>query len=125
MCLAREAQAFSFGGWRLYFQIYEGVKCIAPNFEDNGAGMMMLLFLWAAHFKRAELFQEAIASAELVIAGDKGAATALKFGRVLFLWLLGDSDSLDYLLSQKIQEQGSQTIGFLLRKMRLIPNWQL
>ncbi len=50
-----------------------------------------------------------------MIAADKGAATALQFGRVPSV-VVGDFDSLDALSMQKIQEQGSQTIRVPVEK---------
>jgi thiamine pyrophosphokinase len=52
-------------------------------------------------------FHEAIASADLVIAADSGAATALRYGCVPAI-VVGDFDSLDELLLQELSERGSQ-----------------
>lgn len=52
-------------------------------------------------------FHEAIASADLVIAADSGAATALRYGCVPAI-VVGDFDSLDELLLQELIERGSQ-----------------
>jgi thiamine pyrophosphokinase len=59
--------------------------------------------------------QQAIASAELVIAADKGAATALQFGCVPAV-IVGDFDSLDTVSLQKIKKQGSQMIQVPVEK---------
>jgi thiamine pyrophosphokinase len=51
--------------------------------------------------------QAAIASADLVIAADSGAASALHYGCTSAI-IVGDFDSLDALTLQKLQEQGSR-----------------
>jgi len=53
--------------------------------------------------------QAAIASADLVIAADSGAASALQYGCTPAI-IVGDFDSLDPLTLQKLQEQGSRII---------------
>ena len=53
--------------------------------------------------------QAAIASADLIIAADSGAATALHYGRVPAI-IVGDFDSLEELALQKLQEHGSRLI---------------
>lgn len=58
---------------------------------------------------------DAIARAELVIAADRGAATALHYGRVPAV-IVGDFDSLDALSLQQIKEQGSQIISVPVEK---------
>ena len=50
--------------------------------------------------------QAAIASADLVIAADSGAASALQYGCTPVI-IVGDFDSLDPLTAQQLQEQGS------------------
>jgi thiamine pyrophosphokinase len=59
--------------------------------------------------------QQAIAGAELVIAADRGAATALRYGCVPAV-MVGDFDSLDVASMQKIQEQGRETIRVPVEK---------
>ncbi|MFL5657321.1 MAG: thiamine diphosphokinase [Ktedonobacteraceae bacterium] len=53
--------------------------------------------------------QMAITSADLVIAADSGAATALQRGCTPAI-IVGDFDSLDPLTAQQLQEQGSRSI---------------
>lgn len=53
--------------------------------------------------------QMAITSADLVIAADSGAATALQHGCTPAI-IVGDFDSLDPLTAQQLQEQGSRSI---------------
>ena len=52
-------------------------------------------------------FYEAIASADMIIAADSGAATALRYGFNPAI-VVGDFDSLDELLLQELGERGSQ-----------------
>jgi thiamine pyrophosphokinase len=52
-------------------------------------------------------FYRAIASADLIIAADSGAATALQYGCIPAL-VVGDFDSLDTHLLQELSERGSQ-----------------
>ena len=53
--------------------------------------------------------QAAIASADLVIAADSGAASALHHGCTPAI-IVGDFDSLDPLTAQQLQEQGSRVV---------------
>ncbi|MFL5698857.1 MAG: thiamine diphosphokinase [Ktedonobacteraceae bacterium] len=53
--------------------------------------------------------QAAIASADLVIAADSGAASALQQGCTPAI-IVGDFDSLDPLTAQQLQEQGSRVV---------------
>ncbi len=53
--------------------------------------------------------QAAIASADLVIAADSGAASALQHGCTPAI-IVGDFDSLDPLTAQQLQEQGSRFV---------------
>ena len=53
--------------------------------------------------------QMAITTADLVIAADSGAATALQHGCTPAI-IVGDFDSLDPLTAQQLQEQGSRSI---------------
>src|SRR5947208_1442659 len=53
--------------------------------------------------------QAAIASADLVIAADSGAASALRYGCRPTI-IVGDFDSLDPLTAQQLQEQGSRVV---------------
>src|SRR5205823_14427089 len=59
--------------------------------------------------------QAAIASADLVIAADSGAATALQHGCPPAI-IVGDFDSLDPLTAQQLQEQGSRGIAVPVEK---------
>ncbi len=52
-------------------------------------------------------FSRAIASADLIIAADSGAATALQYGCIPAI-VVGDFDSLDTHLLQELSERGSQ-----------------
>jgi len=53
--------------------------------------------------------QAAIASADLVIAADSGAASALHHGCIPAI-IVGDFDSLDPLTAQQLQEQGTRVV---------------
>jgi len=57
--------------------------------------------------KPGKAFYQAIASADLIIAADSGAATALQYGCIPAI-VVGDFDSLDTHLLQELSEQGSQ-----------------
>ncbi len=59
--------------------------------------------------------QRAIASADLVIGADKGAALALQYGCIPAI-VVGDLDSLASLPLQQLQEQGSQIIYAAVEK---------
>src|SRR5205807_9917487 len=62
-----------------------------------------------------EAVAAAIASADLVIAADSGAATALHYGYVPAI-IVGDFDSLNTPALQQFQQQGSQLIQVLVEK---------
>jgi thiamine pyrophosphokinase len=57
--------------------------------------------------KPGKAFYRAIASADLIIAADSGAATALQYGCIPAI-VVGDFDSLDTHLLQELSERGSQ-----------------
>jgi len=57
--------------------------------------------------KPGKAFYQAIASADLIIAADSGAATALQYGYIPAI-VVGDFDSLDAHLLQELSERGSQ-----------------
>jgi thiamine pyrophosphokinase len=57
--------------------------------------------------KPGKAFYEAIASADMIIAADSGAATALRNGYTPSI-VVGDFDSLDTALLQELGERGSQ-----------------
>src|SRR5260221_14283208 len=57
--------------------------------------------------KPGKAFYLAIASADLIIAADSGAATALQYGCIPAI-VVGDFDSLDTHLLQELSERGSQ-----------------
>ena len=52
-------------------------------------------------------FNDAMASADMVVAADSGAATALKYGYTPGI-VVGDFDSVDAALLQELSERGSQ-----------------
>lgn len=60
-------------------------------------------------------FYKAIADADLIIAADLGAATALQYGCIPAL-VVGDFDSLDTRLLQQLREQGSQVRQAVIEK---------
>jgi thiamine pyrophosphokinase len=57
----------------------------------------------------------AIASADLILAADSGAATVLQYG-IAPAFVVGDFDSLDALPLQQLQERGSQIIQAPIEK---------
>ena len=59
--------------------------------------------------------QAAIASADLVIAADSGAASALQHGCTPAI-IVGDFDSLDPFTAQQLKEQGSRTVPVPIEK---------
>ena len=59
--------------------------------------------------------QAAIASADLVIAADSGAAHALQHGCTPAI-IVGDFDSLDPLTAQQLQEQGTRVLSVPVEK---------
>jgi thiamine pyrophosphokinase len=84
-------------------------------FGQKGDYDMHVVIFAAGTVQAGKAVRQTIASAELVIAADRGAATALQYGRVPAV-IVGDFDSLDALSMQKIQEQGSQTIQVPVEK---------
>jgi thiamine pyrophosphokinase len=59
--------------------------------------------------------EQALASAEMIIAADSGAATALQFGYTPAI-VVGDFDSLEALPLQQLQAQGSEIIRVAAEK---------
>src|SRR5258708_35642758 len=68
--------------------------------------MHVVIFAGGA-LKPGKAFYQVIASADLIIAADSGAATALQYGRVPAI-VGGDFDSLDTDLLRQLSEKGSQ-----------------
>ncbi len=68
--------------------------------------MHVVIFAGGA-LKPGKAFYQVIASADLIIAADSGAATALQYGRVPAI-VVGDFDSLDTDLLRQLSEKGSQ-----------------
>ena len=76
--------------------------------------MHIVIFAGGA-LRSGKAVDAAIASADLVIAADSGAATALDFGCTPKI-LVGDFDSLDAVPLQQLQAQGSQVIRAAVEK---------
>ena len=68
--------------------------------------MRVVIFAGGA-FQPGKAFYEAIGSGDMIIAADRGAATALQLGYTPSI-VVGDFDSLDTLLLQELSERGSQ-----------------
>src|SRR5260370_16224797 len=68
---------------------------------------MHIVILAGGSVRTGQAFYRAIASADLIIAADSGAATALQYGCIPAL-VVGDFDSLDTHLLQELSERGSQ-----------------
>ncbi len=68
--------------------------------------MHVVIFAGGA-FQSGKAFYEAIGSGDMIIAADRGAATALQLGYTPSI-VVGDFDSLDTLLLQELSERGSQ-----------------
>ena len=68
---------------------------------------MQVVIFAGGTLKPGKAFYQAIASADLIIAADSGAATALQYGCVPAI-VVGDFDSLDTRLLQELSERGSQ-----------------
>lgn len=68
--------------------------------------MHVVIFAGGA-FQPGKAFYEAIGSGDMIIAADRGAATALQLGYTPSI-VVGDFDSLDTLLLQELSERGSQ-----------------
>ncbi len=67
---------------------------------------MHIIIFAGGTLKPGKAFYQAIASADLVIAADSGAATALQYGCIPAI-VVGDFDSLDTSLLQQLSEKGS------------------
>src|SRR5260370_276427 len=68
---------------------------------------MHIVIFAGGTLRPGKAFYRAIASADLIIAADSGAATALQYGCIPAL-VVGDFDSLDTHLLQELSERGSQ-----------------
>lgn len=68
---------------------------------------MQVVIFAGGTLKPGKAFYKAIASADLIIAADSGAATALQYGYIPAI-VVGDFDSLDTRLLQQLSEKGSQ-----------------
>ena len=68
---------------------------------------MQVVIFAGGTLKPGKAFYQAIASADLIIAADSGAATALQYGCIPAI-VVGDFDSLDTHLLQELSERGSQ-----------------
>src|SRR5258708_26459733 len=68
---------------------------------------MQVVIFAGGTVRPGKAFYRAIASADLIIAADSGAATALEYGCIPAL-VVGDFDSLDTHLLQELSERGSQ-----------------
>jgi thiamine pyrophosphokinase len=68
---------------------------------------MQVVIFAGGTLKPGKAFYQAIASADLIIAADGGAATALQYGCIPAI-VVGDFDSLDTHLLQELSERGSQ-----------------
>ena len=69
--------------------------------------MVHIVIFAGGTLKPGKAFYQAIASADMVIAADSGAATALQYGCIPAI-VVGDFDSLDTRLLQQLSEKGSQ-----------------
>jgi thiamine pyrophosphokinase len=76
---------------------------------------MHVVIFAAGTLRPGRQVQEAIASADLVIAADQGAATALQYGCTP-AFVVGDFDSLAVLPLQKLQARGSHIIRAAVEK---------
>jgi thiamine pyrophosphokinase len=90
--------------------------------EDNGISQrvkriryMHVVIFAGGTLRSGKAVDAAIASADLVIAADSGAATALDYGCTPKI-LVGDFDSLDAVPLQQLQAQGSQVIRAAVEK---------
>src|SRR2546421_11375854 len=62
-----------------------------------------------------EAFYKAIAGADMIIAADSGAATALRYGCTPAI-VVGDFDSLDKQLVEQLRAGGSRTVSVAVEK---------
>jgi thiamine pyrophosphokinase len=76
---------------------------------------MHIVIFAGGTFKPGKAFYRVIARADLIIAADSGAATALQYGCVPAI-VVGDFDSLDTDLLQQLLEKGSQVYQAAVEK---------
>jgi thiamine pyrophosphokinase len=69
--------------------------------------MMHVVIFAGGTLQPGKAFYDAMTSADMIIAADSGAATALKYGYTPGI-VVGDFDSLDTALMQELSEKGSQ-----------------
>src|SRR5260370_42533173 len=75
------------------------------EFSRKGMYGMHVVIFAGGTLRPGKAVQAAIASADLVIAADSGAASALHHGCIPAI-IVGDFDSLNLLAAQQLQEQG-------------------
>jgi thiamine pyrophosphokinase len=76
---------------------------------------MQTLIFAGGTLRPGKAFHTAIATADLIIAADSGAATALQCGCTPAI-IVGDFDSLDPFLLQQLQDQGSRLMRVAAEK---------
>ncbi len=67
---------------------------------------MRVVIFAGGTFQPGTASQKALARADMIIAADSGAATALRLGHVP-AWVVGDFDSLDAQLVEQLRARGS------------------
>src|SRR5579864_7594497 len=76
--------------------------------------MHIIVFAGGA-LEAGEAFYKSIASADMIIAADSGAATALRYGCTLAI-VVGDFDSLDERLLEQLRAGGSRMVSAAVEK---------
>ena len=76
--------------------------------------MHIVIFAGGA-LEPGEAFYKAIAGADMIIAADSGAATALRYGCTPAI-VVGDFDSLDKQLAEQLRAGGSRTVSVAVEK---------
>src|SRR2546423_3989288 len=79
------------------------------EFSRKGMYGMHVVIFAGAPLRQGKAVQAAIAPGDLVMAADRGAASALQHGCTPSI-IVGDFDSLDPLTAQQLQEQGSRVV---------------
>ena len=85
-----------------------------PRSSRKGKKMRVIIFAGGI-YQPGQASQRAIVDADMLIAADSGAATALRLGHVP-AYIVGDFDSLDKQLVEQLRARGSRIISAAVEK---------
>ena len=83
--------------------------------SDRKYRAMQVVIFAGGTYRAGKASQKAIANADMFIAADSGAATALRLGHVP-AYIVGDFDSLDKQLAEQLRARGSSSISAAVEK---------